>query len=185
MAKPRWGFARLRTWKRCIVRADIGLPRRCEADAWEEETQAERSSRKERSGGHAGFAATRARSLPREKAENECEAEGVERAAFLQKKRLPRRTAAKTSRFLFVMAHEFERLCDLHHDDGHDGKPDADGIEFPRQIFEVEHRHDARREHDERDERERDERDDVEELVRERPHFEEGVPRTHVVGVER
>ena len=27
--------------------------------------------------------------------------------------------------------------------------------------------------------------DDVEELVRERPHFEEGVPRTHVVGVER
>ena len=37
----------------------IGFPRRCEADAWEEETQAERSSRKERSGGPAGFAATR------------------------------------------------------------------------------------------------------------------------------
>ena len=85
------------------------------------------------------------------------------------------------------MAHEFERLCDLHHDDGHDGKPDADDIDLPGQIFaaEAEHRHDARREHDERDERERDERDDVEELVRERPHFEEGVPRTHVVGVER
>ena len=43
-----------------------GLPRRCEADAREEETQAERSSREERSGGHAGFAATRARVLPRE-----------------------------------------------------------------------------------------------------------------------
>ena len=39
----------------------IGLPQRfCEAkDLWEEETQAERSSRKERSGGPAGFAATR------------------------------------------------------------------------------------------------------------------------------
>ena len=104
-----------------------------------------------------------------------------------KKKSLPRRSAEKTSLFLLVMAHEFERLCDLHHDDGHDGKPDADDVGLPGQIFaaEAEHRHDARREHDERDERERDERDDVEELVRERPHFEEGVPRTHVVGVER
>ena len=30
------------------------------ADAWEEETQAERSSREERSGGHKSFAATNA-----------------------------------------------------------------------------------------------------------------------------
>ena len=104
---------------------------------------------------------------------------------FSKKKRLPRRTAEKTSLFLLVVAHEFERLCDLHHDDGHDGKPDADDIEPAGQIFKFEHRHDARREHDERDERERDERDDVEELVRERSHFEEGVSRTHVVGVER
>ena len=39
----------------------IGLPQRfCEAkDLWEEETQVERSSRKERSGGPAGFAVTR------------------------------------------------------------------------------------------------------------------------------
>ena len=64
--EPGGLFDRLRTWKRHIIRAVSGLPRRCEADAWEEETQAERSSREERSGGHAGFAATRARSLPRE-----------------------------------------------------------------------------------------------------------------------
>ena len=56
----------MRTWKCPIVRADIGLPRRCEADAWEEETQAERSSREERSGGPAGLAATRAQALLRE-----------------------------------------------------------------------------------------------------------------------
>ena len=76
MTKPRWGFDRLRTWKRRIVRADIGLPRRCEADAWEEETQAERSSREERSGGHAGFAATRARFLPRETVPSKARREG-------------------------------------------------------------------------------------------------------------
>ena len=54
------------TGKFPIVRGIIGLPRRCAADAWEEETQAERSSREERSGGPKGFAATRARVLPRE-----------------------------------------------------------------------------------------------------------------------
>ena len=67
LAATRWALCHLRTWKRHIIRAVSGLPRRCEADAWEEETQAERSSREERSGGPKGFAATRARGLPREK----------------------------------------------------------------------------------------------------------------------
>ena len=79
----------------------------------------------------------------------------VERAASPQKNGCPAGQPQKTGVFLFVMAHEFERLCDLHHDDGNDGKPDADDIEPAGQILEVEHRHDARREHDERDERER------------------------------
>ena len=37
MAKPRWGFDRFRAWEWHMERAISGLPRSCEADAWEEE----------------------------------------------------------------------------------------------------------------------------------------------------
>ena len=37
LAATRCGFDHLRTWKRHMERAVSGLPRRCKADAWEEE----------------------------------------------------------------------------------------------------------------------------------------------------
>ena len=58
LAKPRWGFDRFRAWEWHMERAISGLPRRCEADAWEEEQRgfyrarmrASEHSREERSG---------------------------------------------------------------------------------------------------------------------------------------
>ena len=46
LAKPQCGFDRFRAWKRRIVRAVSGLPRRCEADAWEEEQRGHYRARK-------------------------------------------------------------------------------------------------------------------------------------------
>ena len=46
LAKPRCGFDRFQAWKRRIVRVVSGFPRRCEADAWEEEQRGHYRARK-------------------------------------------------------------------------------------------------------------------------------------------